>query len=177
MGISYTGGNVEKYQQGDYVFYIRQFMPFYAMRAWGELQKIIAPVIGGAVSEIKNDNMDTEIRRYGVHRRSARKCAEQFSAENKWRANRTRKRIFYLTRNTSASHQRARKRTSSSSTKARLNEVFSGRPIDMIVLMVKIFKVNYLDFSKLSSVPIGFRNQLGEVTTAFRESCPMFFSK
>lgn len=176
MGISYTGGNVEKYRQGDYIFYIRQFMPFYAMRAWGELQKIIAPVIGGAVSEIKNDNMDTEIGDTvfigEVLANALNNLALKTNGEQIERVAHILLDPQYISV-APASEEKNIQRLDEST----LNEVFSGRPIDMIVLMVKIFKVNYLDFSKLSSVPTGFRNQLGEITTAFRESCPMFSSK
>ena len=44
-----------------------------------------------------------------------------------------------------------------------INEVFEGRIIDMIVLAIKVFKVNYLDFSQLSSVPIGVQKTLAEI--------------
>ena len=44
-----------------------------------------------------------------------------------------------------------------------LNEVFTGRPFDIVALMYKVFEVNFLDFSKLSSVQIGNQNALGEL--------------
>ena len=51
-----------------------------------------------------------------------------------------------------------------------VNEIFSGRIIDLIALMVQIFKVNYADFSKLSSVPTGVRKALGEIKSSFLAS-------
>ena len=49
------------------------------------------------------------------------------------------------------------------------NEVFSGRPFDMIALMVKVVTVNYLDFSKLSSLPAGVRETLDGLKLTFRD--------
>ena len=48
-----------EYRQGDTLFMIRQFPPFEAMRVLGELQKVLAPLLGGAA---KGANIDADIR-------------------------------------------------------------------------------------------------------------------
>ena len=55
-------------------------------------------------------------------------------------------------------------------TEEKVNEVFEGKPIDMIMLAVEVVKVNYLDFTMLSSVPTGFLKTLGMMKSAFQES-------
>jgi hypothetical protein len=53
-----------------------------------------------------------------------------------------------------------------------VNEVYSGRIFDMVVLMVQVFKINYLDFSKLSSVPTGVLGTLRGLKQPFQANVP-----
>jgi hypothetical protein len=55
-------------------------------------------------------------------------------------------------------------------TEEKVNEVFEGKPIDMIMLAVEVVKVNYLDFTMLSSIPTGFLKTLGTMKSSFQES-------
>ena len=55
-------------------------------------------------------------------------------------------------------------------TEEKVNEVFEGKPIDMIMLAVEVVKVNYLDFTMLSSIPTGFLKTLGTMKSAFQEN-------
>ena len=43
-----------------------------------------------------------------------------------------------------------------------IDEIFTGRTFDLFFLMAKIVQINYLDFSMLSSLPIGFRKNAEE---------------
>ena len=43
-----------------------------------------------------------------------------------------------------------------------IDEIFTGRTFDLFFLMAKVVQVNYLDFSMLSSLPIGFRKNAEE---------------
>ena len=58
-----------------------------------------------------------------------------------------------------------------------VNEVYSGRIFDMIVLMAQVFKVNYMDFSKLSSVPTGFLGTLRGLKQSFQGNAPTISQK
>lgn len=47
----------------------------------------------------------------------------------------------------------------------------------MIVLMAQVFKVNYMDFSKLSSVPTGFLGTLRGLKQSFQGNAPTISQK
>ena len=49
-----------------------------------------------------------------------------------------------------------------------INEIFTGRTFDLLVLMIEVFKINFLDFSKLSSLPTGVREVFGEIKLPFQ---------
>ena len=51
-----------------------------------------------------------------------------------------------------------------------INEIFTGRTFDLLALMVKVFQVNFMDFSKLSSIPSGVREVFGEIKSPFQEN-------
>ena len=60
MSIIYQGGETKKWDQGQYTFAIRQFPPFHAMKVLGELQKVLAPALGGAIGGIKPETLDQD---------------------------------------------------------------------------------------------------------------------
>ena len=49
-----------------------------------------------------------------------------------------------------------------------INEIFTGRTLDLIALMFKVFEVNFGDFSKLSGIPAGIRRVLETIAAVFR---------
>ena len=49
----WDGGKFTKFQQGEYVFSIRQFAPFKAIKVLGDLQKIITPALAGALTGLQ----------------------------------------------------------------------------------------------------------------------------
>ena len=51
-----------------------------------------------------------------------------------------------------------------------VDEIFTGRTFDLFILMAKVVQVNYLDFSKLCGVPIGFRQTAEEIQAKITES-------
>lgn len=168
MSIMYSGGKVEKYTQGQYVFAIRQFTPFHAMYVLGELQKVIAPAIGGAFQGLKEDSLDKDVRDMLF-------LGETLSnAFNNLAKNADGKQLeqaasLLLDPDYVSVAPKMNKGAPEFQVldEAAINEVFSGRIIDMFVLMIKVFRVNYMDFSKLSSVPTGVRKTLAEVKQSF----------
>ena len=166
MSISYQGGKVTKYEQGPYVFAIRQFTPFYAMRVLGELQKIISPALEGAVNGLKQDSLDKDIGDamfIGETIANALiKLAEHSDGEQFEKAASLLLDADYI------GVAPKGKTDFQALDENAINEVFSGRIVDMFALMVRVFQVNYLDFSKLSSVPTGVRKTLAEVKRSFR---------
>ena len=49
----WDGGKFTKFKQGEYVFSIRQFAPFKAIKVLGDLQKIITPALAGALTGLQ----------------------------------------------------------------------------------------------------------------------------
>ena len=51
-----------------------------------------------------------------------------------------------------------------------IDEIFTGRIFDLFYVMAKVIQINYMDFSKLSSVPIGFRQSAEQIREKVTES-------
>ena len=51
-------------------------------------------------------------------------------------------------------------------------ELFTGKPMALLTVAVKVFDAQYTDFSMLSSALIGALEALGEKTPLFPESVP-----
>lgn len=171
MGISsYTGGTFTQYEQGEYVFSIRQFTPFYAMKVLGELQKIATPILGGAVQAAENVDTEAEIRSIPVLTKlvsgAVNGMANKVDGETLERIAKLLLDPNYVS--VAPIHTKEFQRLD----EAAINEVFSGRVIDMIALMMQVAKINYLDFSKLCSVPTGAREVLAELKQSFRVQYP-----
>lgn len=162
----WDGGKVEKIAQGDYVFGIRKFTPFHAMRVLGDLQKVIAPVLGGAASSIKTQNPDVDIRNMSmlgnVLSDALNNLADKVSGEQLETAAKILLDPDYISVSPKGKQDFQRL------DEEIVNEVFEGRVIDMFALMGQVFKVNYLDFSKLCSVPTGVREALTEIRQSFQ---------
>ena len=163
----FDGGKVKKIEMGEYVFGIRQFAPFHAMHVLGELQKIILPAIGGALGGIKNQgtNMDVDIKGIAVIGSAlgdaVNNLASKLDGEQIERAMRILLDPDYVS--VSKKGEKDFQRLDEDMT----NEIFCGRPIDMVALAVHVFRVNYMDFSKLCSIPSGWMDTLAEMKTAF----------
>lgn len=160
----YDGGKHTKITMGDYVFDVREFAPFHAMGVLGELQKIIAPALGGAVQGVKAQGLEADVSNIVVMGSLVsdmlNKIAETTDGEKLQKAAKLLLDPEYISVSPKG------KKDFVQLDEDAINEIFSGRVVDMFVLMAKIFKVNFLDFSRLSSVPIGFRKRLGEIKTS-----------
>ncbi len=163
----YSGGEIKEYKQGAYTFNIRQFEPFYAIKVLGELQKVIAPVLDGAIGGLKNPAVTDEMTPdLGVLATIASgsfvSLAQHLSGDELLRISKLLLDPEYVyVKNSGGQLEKL--------TESVANEVFSGRPFDMIALMVKVVTVNYLDFSKLSSLPAGVRETLDGLKLTFRD--------
>lgn len=163
----YNGGEIKEYQQGEYTFNIRQFEPFYAIKVLGELQKVIAPALDGAVGGLKNPAVaDETMPDLGVFATIASgsfiSLAQHLNGDELLRISKLLLDPEYVyVKNGGGQFEKL--------TESIVNEVFSGRPFDMIALMVKVVTVNYLDFSKLSSLPAGVRETLDGLKLTFRD--------
>lgn len=156
-----------EYKQGKTVFYIHRFPPFMAMRVLGELNKIIAPVLGGAAKGLEGADMEggNGLGAIAPVLGDALKNLMMIDGDVMEHVLRLVLDENYISVSTNGS-----KNNLAYLTEEKVNEVFEGKPIDMIMLAVEVVKVNYLDFTMLSSIPTGFLKTLGTMKSAFRES-------
>lgn len=156
----FDGGKITKWKQGDYEFSIRAFNPFYAMRVLGDLQKILVPVIGGAAASVKDapDNTETVAAIGGALRQAAesldgvtleKTCKLLLDSQYIGVKAKDSKQFSYVDEDM-------------------LAQIYWGRPWDMLALCAKVFEVNYLDFTKSSSVPTGVIEAITEIRRSFR---------
>lgn len=168
MSIIYRGGETKKYDQGDYTFAIRPFPAFHSMKVLGDLQKVVVPALGGAIGGLKPESldMDTSDVKFigGVVADALNNLAKTLDGETLERA------AELLLDPQYVSVAPLHTKDFQPLDEGAVNEIFSGRIIDLIALMVQIFKANYADFSKLSSVPTGVRRALGEIKSSFLAS-------
>lgn len=168
MSIIYRGGETKKYDQGDYTFAIRPFPAFHSMKVLGDLQKVVVPALGGAIGGLKPESldMDTSDVKFigGAVADAFNNLAKTLDGDALERA------AELLLDPQYVSVAPLHTKDFQPLDEGAVNEIFSGRIIDLIALMVQIFKVNYADFSKLSSVPTGVRKALGEIKSSFLAS-------
>lgn len=158
-----------EYKMGDALFLIRPFEPFEAMHVLGDLKKVLAPVLGGAAKGFSENALDLDVRDARVWADMISgvftQMGEHISGEQLEELSRQLLRPDYISFSPDGSERNLIKFSESV-----IDDYFTGRPIDLIVLMIKVVKVNYLDFSKLSGVPTGITKVFGEISSAFQGS-------
>lgn len=159
--LSFDGGEVTIWNQGSYDFSIRRFNPFLAMRILGELQKLLVPALGGALDGASDDMNDVAALGSAVGG-ALLKMAEVVDGEKMEKAARLLLDGNYISVSESG------KKDYSRLDDGTIAAVFTGRPFDLIALCGKIFAVNYMDFSKSSSVPTGVRQFVEGIREAFQ---------
>lgn len=170
----WDGGKFTHIEQGDYVFSVRQMPPFASIRALGTLQKIIFPVISGVLDGAsKTPNADTEslLDMAGILSKGLDKMVTNLDGDKLEIAIKILLNPEYVAVKAKSGKDFIRLG------EGEINEVFGGRVIDMIALAVEVFKINYLDFSKLSSVPTGVLETLAEAKSKFLGQSASIFSK
>ena len=157
-----------EYRMGESVFYIHIFPPLMAMKILGEVQKVLAPILGGITKEVtaRSDAQVDSLALIGSAIGEALiRMPEHMDGE------RMEKLCKLLLQGDFIGVSTDGLKTPVKLTESTLDEVFTGRPFDIIALMYKVFEVNYLDFSKLSSVKIGNQG-IGEILKGIMESVP-----
>lgn len=156
----FDGGKITKWRQGDFEFSIRQMNPFKAMKVLGDLQKLIIPALGGAAAGLNDSSENAEI--VSAIGGALASIADNVDGDKLERACKLLLNVEYI-----AVKEKGAKDFAYVSEED-LEAIFTGRPWDMIALCYKVFEVNFLDFSKSSSVPTGVRNVLDEIKAVFR---------
>ena len=149
-----------EYRMGDAVYYIHIMPPLVAMRVLGELQKTLAPILGSMTKEVTatSDKQIDGLATVGAALGEALKAMpSHLDGERLETLCKTLLNADYIGVSTDGL------KTPIKLTEAVINDIFIGRPFDILVLMYKVFEVNFLDFSKLCGVPIGVQNALAEL--------------
>lgn len=158
-----------EYKMGDVTFYIHIMPPLVAMRVLGELQKTLAPILGSMTKEV-TANSDKQIDGLEVIGAALGEALKQMPAHLDGERLEMICKLLLNGDYIGVSTDGLKAPTKLS--EATINEVFTGRPFDILILMYKVFEVNFLDFSRLSGVPIGVRNALGELKKTFTANVP-----
>lgn len=167
--IAFDGGEITTWTQGKYDFSIRRYNPFLAMRVLGELQKLLVPALGGALESSENA---TDIAALGGAVGGAvAKIAEVVDGDKMEKA------VRILLDGNYVSVSEAGKKNFQRLDEGTVAAVFTGRPFDMIALCGKVFEVNFLDFSKSSSVPTGVRMFVDGILAIFRDDAGIISEK
>jgi hypothetical protein len=151
----FEGGKITKWRQGDYEISIRQMNPFRSMKVLGDLQKILLPVIGGAVEGLKDSSDNAEM--IAAIGGALGQIAGNVDGDKLQLACNLLLDVDYLAVKGEGDKQfRAIDHDD-------LAAIYTGRPWDMLALCAKIFEVNFLDFSTSSSVPIGIQKAVKDI--------------
>lgn len=153
-----------EYRMGNDVFFIQQIPAFEGLDVLGEVQKVLLPALGSAMLGANAAGEGAGAKETGIN-------------------------VLYMMIDSIPQHldgatlQKLEKLLISPQYVAvkiggkgeavaldedTVNQIFTGRVLDLIALMFKIFEVNFGDFSKLSGVPAGIRNVLETVVKVFR---------
>lgn len=155
----FDGGKITTWKQGNVEFAIRQFNPFYAMTVLGDLQKLLLPTIGGAVEGLRNDKIENDM--IAAAKGALVQMAKSLDGKALEKACKLLLDADYI------GVKMEGKKDFERATEDVLAEVYWGRPWDMVALCVKVFEVNFMDFTKSSSVPTGVIEVIEEIKTAF----------
>lgn len=156
--------NRKSFQLGEDTFFVQLIPPKESIKAWTEVQKILFPTISGAMEGAKL-TADTEEEKWFNTVASALQTLP-FTLD----ADKMENLYGYLLNPEYVAVQRKTDKTPIRLTEDIVDEIFTGRTFDLFYVMAKVIQINYMDFSMLFSVPIGFRTSAEEIKTKVTES-------
>jgi len=156
--------NRKSFQLGEDTFFIQLIPPKESIKAWTEVQKVLLPALSGAM-EGMNISAENEKEKWVNVIASAFQTLP-YTLD----ADKVDKLYSYLLNPEYIAVQRKDDKTPIRLSEDIVDEIFTGRTFDLFVLMAKVVQVNYLDFSKLCGVPIGFRENAEQIKEKIMES-------
>lgn len=147
------------------IFYVQQYPPFEGLRVLGELQKVICPSLSGAVIGLKNDGFIGDGLAGGLMTLSENIDADKMEKLSKMLLN-----PQYVAVKIKGSKEVV------ALTEDVVNQIFTGRYFDMLYLMFKVAKENFLNFTQLTSVPTGLVTAVENLATNFAEKFQTSFN-
>ena len=158
-----------EYRMGEAVFFIHTMPPLMAMKVLGELQKTLAPILGAMTKEV-TANSDEKVDGLAVVGAALGEALKSMPSHLDGERLETLCKLLLNADYIGVSTDGLKAPVKLSN--AVIDEVFMGRPFDILVLMYKVFEVNFLDFSKLCGVPIGARIALAELKKTITANVP-----
>jgi hypothetical protein len=131
--------------------------PKESIKAWTEVQKILLPALSGAMEGMNIQSADEKEHWVNVVASAFQTLPYTLDADKVDRL------YSYLLNPEYIAVQRKEDKTPTRLTEDIIDEIFTGRTFDLFFLMAKIIQINYMDFSKLSSLPIGIRQNAEEI--------------
>ena len=148
--------NRKSFQLGEDVFFIQLIPPKESLKAWTEVQKVLLPALSGAMEGMNIQSADETEHWVNVVASAFQTLPYTLDSDK------VEKLYSYLLNPEYIAVQRKEDKTPIRLTEDVIDEIFTGRTFDLFFLMAKVVQVNYLDFSMLSSLPIGFRKNAEE---------------
>ncbi len=141
---------------GEDTFFVQLIPPKESLKTWTEVQKVLLPALSGAMEgiSIKAEN-ETE-KWVNVVASAFQTLPFTLDAEKVERL------YSFLLNPEYVAVQRKNDKTPIRLTEDIIDEIFTGRTFDLFYVMAKVVQFNYLDFSMLSALPIGFRKNAEE---------------
>lgn len=149
--------NRKSFQLGEDTFFVQLIPPKESIKAWTEVQKVLLPALSGAMEGMNISAEDEKEKWVNVVASAFQTLPYTLDADK------VEKLYAYLLNPEYIAVQREGDKTPIRLSEDLIDEIFTGRTFDLFFLMAKVVQINYLDFSKLSSLPIGFRHNAEEI--------------
>jgi hypothetical protein len=139
-------------------------LPKESIKAWTEVQKVLLPALSGAMEGMNIQSADEKEHWVNVVASAFQTLPYTLDADKVDRL------YSYLLNPEYIAVQRKEDKTPIRLSEDIIDEIFTGRTFDLFFLMAKIVQINYLDFSKLCGLPIGFRENAEQIKHKIMES-------
>ena len=156
--------NRKSFTLGEDTFFVQLIPPKESLKAWTEVQKVVLPAISGALEGVNLQAENEKDKWLNVVASAFQTLPYTLDADK------MDKLYAYLLDPEYIAVQRKEDKSPTRLTEGMVDEIFTGRTFDLFFLMAKIVQINYLDFTKLCSVPIGIRQGIETLQSKITES-------
>lgn len=153
-----------EFRMGKDIFYIQQIPPLESLDVLGEVQKVLLPALGNAMLGATAAGENASAKETGVN--VLYMLID--SIPNHLDGATLRKLEKLLIDQNYIAVRVGGKGEPEALDEDKINEIFTGRTLDLLALMVQVFKVNFGDFSRLSGIPNGIRHVLETIAAVCR---------
>ena len=156
--------NRKSFQLGEDTFFVQLIPPKESLKAWTEVQKVVLPALSGALEGVNIQAENEKDKWLNVVASAFQTLPYTLDADK------MEKLYAYLLNPEYVAVQRKEDKTPIRLTEDIIDEVFTGRTFDLFYVMAKVVQINYMDFTKLCSVPIGIRQGIETLQSKITES-------